>query len=272
MCGMNAKRSISSRVTAYAMVVCFLCGWVYSATINVRVVTDKSRYKAGDTVLWTLYAWASSGDNRGVSFLSLCLDDNTDDRLPQPFVNPNGTEFLDSVYGAANRFELTGEIDVSDVGLDLKGISVAQSASDMKMDVGNDGWSDHVLAKGSYTVSVLGEHTLAPSFYRPEGVSGADYWFDATGAERSFEIQNAISSSFVVVLNADVNKDYYVNYGDYAMIAARWQRDDCDSSWDCDGADLSRDGVVDLVDIIALADQWLNCTDPDESYCDDFWR
>ncbi len=269
---MNAQRLVAGRITACAVLVCFLGGWGYSATINIRVVTDKSRYKAGDTVLWTLYACASSGDNRGVSFLSTCLDDNTDDRLAQPFVNPNGTEFLDTVYGVANRFELTGEIDASDVEPDLKGISVAQSALDMKLDVGNDGWSDHVLAKGSYTVSVLGEHTLAPSLYRPEGVSSADYWLDATGTERSFEIQNAISSSFVVVLNADINKDYYVNYGDYAMIAARWQRDDCDGSWNCDGADLSRDGVVDIADIVALADKWLNCTDPGEGDCDHFWR
>ena len=139
---------------------------------------------------------------------------------------------------------------------------------DLLLEVGNDGSSDHVLTKGSYTVSVLGEHTLNPSFY----ATGAHYWVDAMGKALPFETQHVIPTSFTVVLVSDVNKDYYVNLTDWGMILVHWPQPNCPETSDCGSVDLNRDGVLNLADIVIFAGQWPWCTDPGQSYCDQFWQ
>jgi len=233
-----------------------------AATINLRVETDKARYRIGDTVQWKVYAWASSGDNFGVSFLSIHLDDDTADMLNPPGLN--GEEFLGTAYGTDEKFQIIGSGSVSNESPDLREISVAQLPWDMVPNIGNDGWDDHVLAQGGYVVSAVGEHTLTPSFYG----TGAHYWVDSVGTSvLPFETRNVVQAEFSVVLKADINLDYYVNFIDYAILAARWERKDCDSTQACDGADLSGDGAVTFTDVLFFAGQWLECTDPDQPYC-----
>lgn len=265
------ESDVTGRWMAAALLVVVFGSVAFSATINVRIETDKARYKVGDTVFWTVYAWASSGDNHGVSFLSIHLDDDTDDKLGLPFLDldvPDGPEFLDTAYGVDEKFLIIASGAPSDDPPDLREISVAQVQWDMLLEVGNDGLSDHVLAKGSYTVSVLGEHTLNPSFYG----TGAHYWVDATGKAFPFETQNLIPTSFTVVLISDVNEDYYINFIDYGMILAYWGLPSCPETSDCGNVDLNRDGVLNLADIVIFAGQWLWCTDPGQSYCDQFWQ
>lgn len=48
-----------------------------------------------------------------------------------------------------------------------------------------------------------------------------------------------------------------VNVEDLDFLAARWLLDDCGTMNDCDGADIHRDGVIDLHDFAILAGYWL---------------
>ena len=67
--------------------------------------------------------------------------------------------------------------------------------------------------------------------------------------------------------DADVNEDDYVNFIDFAMIAANFGLDGCGYTTDCGRTDLNLDGAVNWTDIMFLADQWLSCTDPANPAC-----
>ncbi len=256
------------------LIVAISASVAFSATVNVRIQSDKDRYHVGDTVSWTVYAWSNSPlpqdqyPNRGISFLSIHLDDDTADAMMPPFIDALDTEFLNSDFGVADNFEKLADGTPQQSPPDVWEISVTQQPFNRHLEVANDDWNGHVLAHGSYTVTVLGEHTITPIYY----ATGAQYWVDATGPARPFETKNTFPASFTVVLKADINTDYYVNIADYAMLSARWKRADCADSDDCDGADINSDGIVDFVDLASLATQWLSCTDPDNPFCDQFWQ
>ena len=61
---------------------------------------------------------------------------------------------------------------------------------------------------------------------------------------------------------ADLNKDGTVNLHDLAILAKYWFRTDCHALNNCEGADLepkgNPDGDVDLKDLDVFADHWLN--------------
>ncbi len=240
-----------------------------AATINLRVETDKSTYRLADTVSWTAYAWAGTGDNDGVQFLSINLDDNTDDMMEPPF-REDTTEFTDTAYGAGEGFEVYGWGTPAAIpGLsDLLGITVMQNPATpaANPNIGNDGQKNHILAKGSYVAHELGPHTLTPILV------AANYWSLAMDKAVGFENHTAVPAIFTVEPDADVNQDYYVDFMDFAMIVANWEVDDCAGATDCGRTDLNLDGAVDLADIVIFAGQWLWCTDPGQSYCDQFWQ
>ncbi len=226
------------------------------ATVTVGVQTDRSEYTEGDTVNWTIYVWASSGDNRGVSLLGVNLDDSTADSLEVPLIQ--GGEFQDTAYGISAGFMKLFDGTVSPVAPDLADMTVIQLFGSEVYDVGSDGQPDyvpsHVFAKGSYTVSVLGEHVLAGSF------NGANYWVDTLGAAMEFETLNSVPATITVVpaiLNADINRDWHVDYIDFAIISENWDSSNCDQSAHCNGADINRNGFVNLDDFLVLVDQWL---------------
>ena len=63
----------------------------------------------------------------------------------------------------------------------------------------------------------------------------------------------------------------YVDVNDYVAFALEWGRGDCDGFDDCNGADLTADGVVDVFDLAKLLGSWLYCTSPNLS-CDHLWN
>jgi hypothetical protein len=65
----------------------------------------------------------------------------------------------------------------------------------------------------------------------------------------------------LTVLNVptrDFNGDRIVNLTDFGGFAAQWLRTDCAAPNWCDGADLDRSGLVDLVDVQLFSDFWLH--------------
>lgn len=237
----------------------------FAATINIRVETDKETYRVGDTVTWTIHASASQTDNRGVALLSVDLDDDTGEPLSPALTSASGTEFLDTNYGDEEFYIMTGPGTPAPSQPHLRDISVMQLPFKKLLDVGNDGDPNYILAKGTYTAAVLGPHVLSPSF------NAANYWPDETNNAVAFENAILAPAVFTVMLNSDVNKDYYVNLLDLAIIALYWQQGTCNEILDCYGADLNFSGIVDLNDLADFANEWLFCTDPENPDCDIYW-
>lgn len=261
----NQKQVRVIDLGSFAAVVLLVFGSLaYSATINVEVKTDKAVYRPGDTVFWTIYAWASAGANRGVSLLSVHLDDDTDDTLNAPMTEAG--QFTDTAYGTDEKYVIMGIGTPSAEPPELRDISVIQWNWDKVLDIGNDGSTDHIFATGVYVVSELGTHTLNVTY------NGANYWPDAINNPLAFETLNSISTSFNVVLSADINADNYVDFLDFSLIVAKWPEGNCSATFNCDATDLNRDGFVNLPDIAIFASQWLACTDPANTFCDQFWK
>jgi len=63
-------------------------------------------------------------------------------------------------------------------------------------------------------------------------------------------------------LDADMNSDCYVDWGDFSEFAARWLASGCITPDWCGKADINHSGDVNWADFSAFASQWLSCTDP----------
>jgi hypothetical protein len=61
-----------------------------------------------------------------------------------------------------------------------------------------------------------------------------------------------------VIPHGDINRDFNVNFADFAIVAAKWRQSSCNAGnqW-CAWADVSRSGTVDGADIFELANHWL---------------
>jgi len=64
-------------------------------------------------------------------------------------------------------------------------------------------------------------------------------------------------NTFMIGLDADIDKDGMVNFVDYTLLALRWRDSNCvEPNW-CSGADLNKSGSVDLFDLAEFAELWL---------------
>ena len=59
-------------------------------------------------------------------------------------------------------------------------------------------------------------------------------------------------------LDGDYSGDNEINFIDFSILAANWERLDCLANNDCNGVDSEPDGDVDLVDLAAFLESWLN--------------
>ena len=183
-----------------------LCYLTFGAEIHLKVETDKMGYHVGDTVSWTIYAWASQGDNRGVALISVDLDDDPNEILEEPLHDPN--EFTDTYYGSDELFLLLGSGTPATEPPRLRDLFIMQIPDNRMLDVGNDGDPNHIFAKGEFVVTITGSHELNVS------LNGANYWPDEINNAKKFEVQNMISSDFTVYYRADIDKDGSVNFTD----------------------------------------------------------
>ena len=241
--------------------------------VHLKVETDQDMYLVGQTVHWTVYAWAEPGINRGIAYINFDLKDNAAETL-----NPalkSGDDFVDTEFGTPEKF-IDREAGTWDIDT-LHDIIAYQFPTNRKLDVGNSG-DPNVFCKGSYTATVLGAHTLSILDYR------VDYWIEESLQVISFETIDPINAVFEVIpepaicgdpgtiyLKADLDLNCDVNLSDFNILAKHWIRDDCvDPTW-CEGADISQDHFVNLSDLCLFASQWLYCTDPANALCDPYW-
>jgi hypothetical protein len=76
-------------------------------------------------------------------------------------------------------------------------------------------------------------------------------------------------------LPADISGsgDCYVNYEDLATFVQYWLNTDCVSSGNCHGADfVPTDGTVDFLDFSDLAEEWMQCNNPQDANCTYNWQ
>jgi glucuronoarabinoxylan endo-1,4-beta-xylanase len=77
---------------------------------------------------------------------------------------------------------------------------------------------------------------------------------------------------FGYALLSDINGDCLVNYKDLYAISEHWLKTDCEETDNCGGADLQpADGTVDFMDFKDLAQQWMQCNDPQNANCSQNW-
>ncbi|MEW6027841.1 MAG: LamG-like jellyroll fold domain-containing protein, partial [Planctomycetota bacterium] len=61
------------------------------------------------------------------------------------------------------------------------------------------------------------------------------------------------------VYNYDINGDLAVNFEDFVILASEWSNSGCEAAdYYCYGADIDRDGQVDVTDAAIFSDYWLN--------------
>ncbi|MCP4711051.1 MAG: hypothetical protein GY869_20725 [Planctomycetes bacterium] len=213
-----------------------------AADFTAEVATDKAGYRIGETVRWVIYARTSQGDNVGISMITLALNEDKAEPL-------NAASTVTSEFGPANNFFFfsPGMPHISDGISKLLDINTFQLFPTRKLNVGNDG-SLHILAEGSYTVSVPGVHTLSVSKI------AANYWPNTTANAVGFENKFAIPTTFAVYLPADIDMDGDVNFIDLQILARQWL---LPGSFPADIAPEGGDGIVNFYDFSLLASQWL---------------
>lgn len=248
-----------------------------AATLNVAVSTDRTSYFPGQTVQWTITAWASSGDNAGIALLSVSLNDDLAEPL-NPALN-TVTELTDTEYGLTEGFTLASAGTPAATSPRLRDILIFQSPVARTLNIGNDN-VPHVLCRGSYVVNTVGTHSLIPT------INAGNYWPDASANAMAFEVNLTTSVSFgvlalpafcgdtnTVYLDGDLAtpQDCYVNVVDFSVLHLWWLENSCvGPSW-CAGADINQSGIVDMTDGILWVGDWLKCTDPANAACDPYW-
>lgn len=230
-------------------VICFsMLSTASGATLSIQVKTDQEAYNVGDTVTWTIYAWAvSSADNHGIAALSANLNDNTGETLQTPFL-VNG-EFLDTFYGTEERFQVIAAGTSANTPPHLRDMAVMQMPFAKVFDIGNNNDPCNILAKGQYMLSRTGEHALEVSS------NGANYWPDDINNAMPFEAINAISTSFMVYLKSDFNKDGDIDVFDIVIMVQEWLQESDNLITDI--VPEAGDGIVNMYDFTYFASEWL---------------
>ena len=224
------------------LVLFMFATFAMAADINVKVDIDKPNYRIGQTVNWTIKAWASSGDNRGVAALSVNLTESQEEGLNLPMMD--GPDFLGTDYGTLEGF--TTVVNYVYPAYHITSMGVVQLG--VTPDIGNDG-SEKVLSQGSYTVGVLGSHTLDAE------LEGALYYTAGLVAVPFENASNVVDAVFGVYNRADINYDGNVDIDDLAILSSEWLA--TGPALQADIEPVDGDGIVDLNDFALLAEEWL---------------
>ena len=189
------------KLTALVVVFFLSVSAANAAQINVLVTTDCGVYDPGDTVNWKIYAWASQGDNRGVSLLAVSLFEDDDQYMPRADNEMYASVTLqlkNTTYGAVNQFVVEGLGTPEPTGGELADIDVRMQVATRVFDVGQDDGSDPLpqFAQGSFVLSMdatPGTHNLTVV------INGANYWVDTTDDQPDdFENESATGAQYVV--------------------------------------------------------------------------
>jgi hypothetical protein len=72
--------------------------------------------------------------------------------------------------------------------------------------------------------------------------------------------------------SGDVDRNCYVTWRDFCPMASQWLDGACAEDSLCEQCDIHSDGVIDLRDLLTIAQQWLWCNDQANPQCDAYWR
>jgi parallel beta-helix repeat protein len=168
------------------------CASGWAAELHLRVTTDKDTYIVGNEVKWTIWAWASVGDNSGIQGLFINLDDNRSEALEPADDDEEPLGELDGTfYSIEHEFVLENQGIQSQSSPRLQNIS-AQQKYVRKINIGNDG-DEHIFAKGSYVVTKLGAHDLTATF------TNSKYWACPTCPPDIFDTGDNFPARFDVL-------------------------------------------------------------------------
>jgi len=158
-----------------------------AATINLRVVTDKTNYMQGEPVYWSIYGWGNTSETRGIALLGVSLHDSEPENSLRPAIvnGPGAAKSLkDSLYNFFNYFVLSNGLasaGTPGTGI-LADIDIRQPDNTL-VNIGNDGNSNNLFARGMrltdsdngnvtgmWIPTEVGTHNLTLE------VTGANYW------------------------------------------------------------------------------------------------
>ena len=238
-----------NKTIVLSIVGILLLGTAANADFNLSVTTDKMMYIPGETVNWTLWAWADvEGSGAGISLISVGLSDNTGEQM-----NEADTEMLfgiipsleNSEYSALQRFVLQSP-GVATLPGQVIDITTLQFDATRMLNVGNDGQM-HVYATGSYTYTRFAAHYLEPIF------TAANYWSSDTGPAMPFTL-GSVTGCYLYhpydPIPGDANSDWLVDGTDLALWQQNydpmganpfnaWYRGDWNDDDKINGADLA---------------------------------
>ena len=211
------------------------------ATLHLKLQTDEGEYHVGQTVTWSILAWAESENNRGVSLLGVDLDDDQGESLsPAADLGPGYEDF-----------DATGPGTPADGSPGLQDVHAAQITR--VLDVAGDG-AEQVFATGSYVVTTPGPHTLTAS------LRAGNYWPTAVDNAVPFELvdQSMASAVFeVTYVPGDADTDGDVDDDDLSLLLAHWGADvtgEADGGWG--SGEFSAAPPVDDDDLSLLLAHW----------------
>jgi hypothetical protein len=103
-------------------------------------------------------------------------------------------------------------------------------------------------------------HDLVQLGHRFCGVAGIleQYTAEKDGIYYDYyQLLTTDTNSFTVTQTGDLDDGCDVDFADYTLFAVHWDRQDCAAHQWCDGADIDESGWVDMIDLKALTDEWL---------------
>ena len=184
-----------------------------NADFHMEVTTDRLTYNLGDTINWTLWAWADTeGSGAGVAFVAGGLTDSTGEQMNLPDMD---------VYGLLASSEYNNPVSgfmLKSCGVTAPGmlVDIIVMQTHITANIGNDG-QPHIFATGSYTMATPGAHYLEPIF------TAANYWESPSGRPiLPFTLGTLTGTSWELLFDpdpGDSNGDSLVNGADLAL----WQ-------------------------------------------------
>ncbi len=223
-----------------------------AATVSVEVQTAKAQYRVGQTVEWSVTAGASTGDNRGITMLSVNLSESAGETINLPLQGVG--ELLDTEFGIDEGFTMYYP-GAKNGASAIDSLYVMQMPTGYQPDIANDGAS-HLLAKGSYVVTALDAHVLSIA------ITSANKLYDTvdindTPVLRAVPFESYVENpaNFTVYGRSDVNYDGSVDILDLQAMADQWLMTGSDLQADIYPAD--GDGTVNMQDFAILAEDWL---------------
>ncbi|HBG78054.1 MAG TPA: hypothetical protein DDW84_04285 [Phycisphaerales bacterium] len=188
--------------------------------------------------------------------------------------------YIDSVFNQTDFAEVSQQVDLTDANEIIFDIYLAgyeydvipwngsKIAAYVRIDNStNDLWASPADADGEYNA------VRVPLDSNLTGIHTLRFGIRSKASERLFASYYAYWDFIKLdafcggngYLEADFNRDCYVDFDDVDVLAQNWLRSDLAPADDL--IDIRPDGKINLSDFVVLANQWLLCTDWQDANC-----